>query len=562
MHNTRRLIVFFIFITLLFSLFFRLFYLQVFCYEKFHNMALGQHNQVLKIEPRRGTIYDRFMEPLAINLDVTSVYADPRSIEDKNYTAEVLTQKLSLEYESVRKKLDKDKAFVWIKRKIDPDLAEELSEMGIPGVHFLPESKRKYSNDNMACHVLGFVGIDNDGLEGIELLLDERLKGTPGWRHLIRDAKRRTVLLNQAESIPPQNGYNIVLTIDSVIQYIVEDEIGRMARKHNAESAMCIVMEPYSGRVLAMANYPDYNLNESYRSDRNVRKNLAVTDIFEPGSVFKIISAGAVLEEGVKDLDDVVHCENGEYEVARRVLHDYHAYDEITFKEVIAYSSNIGTVKAAMELGKDKFYKYLKDFGFGEKTGIDIMGEVSGISRHPRVWSRSDITTIPIGQGIAVTALQMAAATSAIANGGYLMKPFIIEKITSWEGNTFKEFSPEIKREILSQETCDKIKEAMHMVVTDGTGKRANSKLFKVCGKTGTAQMVDPEGGYFDNKYYATFVGFAPMDKPVLAVVVAARDPHPVYFGGSVAGPAFKGIVERSLQYLANNGTAPITGKE
>ena len=557
MLKTRRLFVLFLFISLLFSLFFRLLYLQVLNYKKFNNMAGNQHNQVLKIEPRRGTIYDRYMEPLAINLDVMSVYADPRNIDDKDHVAEVLSEKLDIEYDVVRKKLDKDKSFVWIKRKIDPDVEEELRGMRVEGVHFLLESKRKYSNDSMASHVIGFVGIDNDGLEGLELLLDEKLKGTAGLRHLIRDAKRRTVLFNEAESIPPQNGYNAVLTIDSVIQYIVEEEISKMAIKHNAESAMCIVMEPYSGRILAMANFPDYNLNESFMSNKDVRKNLAVSDIFEPGSVFKVISASAIINEGVKDLDDVIDCENGEYKVARRVLHDYHPYDELTFKEVISNSSNIGTVKAAQELGADKLYKYIKDFGFGEKTGIDIMGEVSGISRPPSVWSRSDITTIPIGQGIAVTAVQMAAATSAIANGGYLMKPYIIERITSWEGNTFKEFRPKVKREILSQETCDKIKEAMRMVITDGTGRRANSKLFKMCGKTGTAQMVNPNGGYYDNKYYATFIGFAPMDKPALAIVVIAKDPHPVHFGGSVAGPAFKGIAERSLQYITSNKGVP-----
>ncbi len=516
-------------------------------------MAKEQHNQVIKIEARRGTIYDRYMEPLAINLDVMSVYADPRSISDKNYVAEVLSEHLGLGYDPVRKKLDKDKAFVWIKRKIDPDVADGLRAMKIKGVHFLLESKRKYPNDNMASHVIGFAGIDNDGLEGLELLLDSKLKGTSGWRHLIRDARRRTVLFNDAESIPPKNGYNALLTIDGVIQYIAEDELRKMSVKHNVESAMCVVMDPYSGRVLAMANYPDYNLNESYKSSRDVRKNLSVSNIFEPGSVFKIIAASAILNEGVKDLDDVIDCENGAYEVARRTLHDYHPYDEITFKEVIAFSSNIGTVKASQELGEDKLYEYISRFGFGEKTGIDLMGEVSGISRPPSVWSRSDITTIPIGQGIAVTAIQMAVATSAIANGGYLMQPFILEKITSWEGNIFKEFTPRMKREILSQETCDKMKEAMHMAVTDGTGRKANSKLYEVCGKTGTAQMVNPNGGYYDNKYYATFVGFAPMNKPALVIVVIAKDPHPVHFGGSVAGPAFKDIAERSLKYLSSN---------
>ncbi len=550
MARTRQYLVFFFLISLLLSLLARLFYLQVLNFDRFSGIASGQHNKVLKIEPRRGTIFDRYMEPLAINLDVPSVYCDSRGVEDKEVTADALVSVLGVDRDTVLERLTRDKAFVWLKRKVDVEDARELRDMDLTGIHFITESKRNYPSDNMASHVIGFVGIDNDGLEGLELKYDALLKGKPGWRHLIRDAKRRTVLYNEAESIPPQNGFNIVLTLDSVIQYIVEEEIEKMAVRSNASGATAVVMEPYTGKVLALANYPGYDLNDFGKASKESVKNAAVSNVFEPGSVFKVITASAVLNEGIVDPEDRFYCEWGEYKVAGRVLHDYHAYGKLTFRDVIAKSSNIGTVKAAQKLGEAKLYEYIRKFGFGKNTGIDLPGEVCGISRPPGIWSRSDITTIPMGQGIAVTPIQLACAISAIGNGGYLVTPYVVERVTTWEGRTHREFAPVIKGQVLDSRTCETLKDILHRVVTEGTGRRADSRLYKMCGKTGTAQMVNPAGGYYENKYYATFIGFAPKEDPLIAVVVIARDPHPVHFGGSVAGPAFKGIAERSLQYL------------
>ena len=552
MFRARQYLVFIFLITLLLSLLFRLFYLQVLDFERFTELASGQHNKVLKIEPRRGAIFDRYMEPLAINLDVPSVYADSRNIKDPERVAGVLVEVLGLDRDTVLERLKRDKAFVWIKRKISPAEERALKKAGLRGIHFLTESKRNYGNDDMASHVLGFVGIDNDGLEGLELLFNDQLRGKPGWRHLVRDAKRRTVLFNEKESIPAQNGHNLVLTIDSVIQYMTEEELKKIVEKYNASSASAVVMDPFTGKVLAMANYPDYDLNEASETPRDLMKNLAVASVYEPGSVFKIVTASAALEEGVVGLEDEIYCENGEYEVGGRVLHDFHRYKDLSFREVVSKSSNIGTVKVAERLGEDRVYDYIKRFGFGEKTGVDLPGEVGGISRSPSVWSRSDITTIPIGQGIAVTPLQMTCAMSVIANGGYLVKPYVVERVTTWEGETHKQFSTQGKRRVLSGETCEKMKDALSHVVSDGTGRRASSRLFEACGKTGTAQMVKPEGGYYENKYNATFVGFAPREEPVVVILVTARDPHPVHFGGSVAGPAFKNIAEGSIRYLGS----------
>jgi cell division protein FtsI (penicillin-binding protein 3) len=553
MFRTRQYLVFFFLITFLLSLLVRLFYLQVLSFDRFSELASEQHNKVLRVEPRRGIIFDRHMEPLAINLDVPSIYCEPRNIKNKERVANILSKTLHMERGSVLKRLDRDKGFVWVKRKVDNKTAKQIKELDLVGIQFIDESERNYSNDNMAAHVIGFVGIDNEGLEGLELLFDEKLKGKPGWRHLVRDAKERTVLFNERESMPPQNGYNLVLTIDSVMQYIVEEELEKMAKRSRASSASAIVMDPFSGKILALANWPSYDLNASSSAPREFMKNRAISSVYEPGSVFKIVTASASLNEGTVDLETRIYCENGEYRTGGRVLHDYHPYGELAFVDVIAKSSNIGTVKVGQKLGGEKVYDYIRRFGFGEKTGIDLPGEVSGINRPPAEWSRSDITTIPMGQGIAVTSLQMACAISVIANGGYLVKPYVVDRITTWEGETYKQFEPVTKRRVLSEYACEKMKDALRRVVTDGTGKRAKSRLYDTCGKTGTAQMVNPAGGYYPDKYNATFVGFAPMDVPAISVVVTACDPRPVYFGGSVAAPAFKEITERTLQYLDSN---------
>ena len=552
MFRARQYLVFFLLIFFLSSLFFRLFFLQVVSFEDFSVMAAMQHNKVLKLEPRRGAIFDRYMEPLAINLDIPSIYCDPREIDDKERAAGLLSNALGVDREVLLERLTRDKAFIWVKRKVDPSLAEKVKRLRLEGVYFINESKRKYSSDNMASHVIGFAGLDNEGLEGLELLFNDELKGKPGWRQMIRDARMREVLLDHRQYMPPQNGMNLVLTIDSVIQYIAEDELRKMALRFNAEGASVVVMEPSTGKILALASYPDYDLNDFASCPRRLMRNAAVSEVYEPGSVFKIVTACAALEEQVVGLEDEIFCENGEYRTCGRILHDYHAYGRLTFQDVIVRSSNIGTVKVAKKLGKDRLFRYMTSFGFGRKTGIDLPGEVGGISRPPSVWSGSDISTIPMGQGIAVTPLQLACAVSVIANGGYLMRPYVVERIKTWEGGVYREYGPEIRGRVLSEETCAKIKEVLRGVVTSGTGRRADSELYETCGKTGTAQMVNERGGYYPDRYYASFIGFAPRENPVISIVVTARDPHPVHFGGSVAGPAFKGIAERSLQYLSS----------
>ena len=550
MYRTRRYMVILAFSVSFLFLFIRLFCLQIIDRGRYSGIADRQHNQILQIDARRGTIFDRYMDPLAINMEVQSVFCNPRIISDKAGIADILSSVLEIDAADVRDKLQKDKAFVWIKRKIDHASYEKLSAMNLKGVYFRPESIRKYPNDSMAAHLLGFVGIDNEGLEGLELLYDHELKGRPGRRFETRDARMRSVLRKEKMSVSPQNGNNLTLTIDSVIQYIAETELGAMVETFNAAGGIVIVMEPSSGKILALANIPVYDPNNISGIRPEELKNSAISDVFEPGSVFKIVTASAALEEGVITLSDKVYCENGKFKVCGRILNDYHPYGELSFEDVVAKSSNIGVVKTAQKLGNEKLFEYIQKFGFGEKSGIDSPGEVPGISRPPKIWSRSDITTIPMGQGIAVTPLQLASAVSVIANGGYLMKPYVVEDVTTWEGGEIRKVLPEKKRQVISGNTCEKMKKAMRKVMTDGTGRNALSKRYESCGKTGTAQMVNPQGGYYPDKYYATFIGFAPMENPLISVVVVARDPRPQHFGGTVAGPVFKRITEKTLEYL------------
>lgn len=562
MFRSRQYVVLILLVVLFLALFIRLFILQILSFNTFDKMADGQHNMVLKLEPRRGTIYDRYLEPLAINLDVPSIYCDPRGVTNKDRTADMISNILHVDRADLLAKLNKDKAFIWVKRKADPDAARQLAKLKLNGVYFLNESTRNYSNDSMASQVLGCVNIDNEGLEGLELLFNSKLQGKPGWRHMIRDAKQTAVIVNERRSVPPQNGFDMVLTLDGVIQSIAEQEVANMADKYNASGASAIVMDPYTGRILAMVNYPGYNPNNYSRAPKDLMKNETISSVFEPGSVYKIVTASAALDRGFVAPDDEFECEMGEWKTCGRTLHDYHPYGKLKFKEVIAHSSNIGTVKAAQKMGPEPIWEYTKRFGFGEKTGIDLPGELSGIVRPPGVWSKSDITTIPMGQGVAVTSIQLACAVSAIANGGYLLKPYIVDKITMPEGRTYKQFEPAVRRKILKPETCDKMKEIMALVVSEGTGGPAKSKLYEMCGKTGTAQMPSAAGGYSPNKFIASFIGFAPRDKPRVAIVISAREPHPIHFGGNVAGPAFRRIAERTLEYLESSGRIPPSSED
>jgi cell division protein FtsI (penicillin-binding protein 3) len=529
----------------------RLLYIQFFRADYLTSVANKQHNLYIELEPRRGTIYDSNFKPQAVNLAFESVFASPNdmSLQQKDAAMRSLPVILKMDPANLRSKLARKKSFVWLARKIQPGQAESIKTLQIKGIGFIKESKRCYPNGYLLSHVLGFAGLDNKGLAGIELCYDKYLKGQSGWAIMLRDARRKRLNVYD-NSAMPRDGYDIVLTIDEVIQWIAERELDNAFRSYRARGGSIVVMDPRTGAILAMANRPTFDLNEHSNVDDDLMRNRAICDMFEPGSVFKIVTASAALEEKKVSEMTPFFCENGEYKIAGRVLHDHTSHGRLTFREVIEQSSNIGTVKAAMLLGPDMLYRYVKAFGFGAKSGIDIPGEISGSMIPPRQWSKTTITCVPMGQEVGVTALQLAAGISIIANGGSLMKPYVIKEIRDKAGDMIKYTSPVIVRKVLDEDTAARMKKILIGVVENGTGKLAKLDDFTAAGKTGTAQKIEPNGQYSHSRFMASFVGFAPAEDPQLAIAVTLDEPRGMYYGGVVAGPVFKNVAADSLKYL------------
>ncbi len=552
-----RLYLIFLFFVLFFSLLIaRLIYVQVFKSQQFKELASNQHRIFSEIQPSRGLLFDRKFKELAVNTISYSIFATgeitaDESIEDK------LSSILNLDKKSLAGKLNSHKSFVWLKRKVSPEVSKKIKGLGISGIGQIKECKRFYPNGPLACHVIGFTDIDSKGLEGIELYGDPYLSGIKGWRLAQKDAKRREVICWGYKSIQPCDGYNLVLTIDSVIQNIVERHLRRAAQRYKATSATAIVMEPKSGEILALCNYPGYDLNNFGDYSPFVRRDLAVTDIFEPGSSFKFVTAAAALEEDQVNLEDKIFCEKGRYRIGSHILRDYRPYGELSFKEVIEHSSNIGTVKVAQKLGSKTLYNYIRNFGFGDLTGIDLPGEVKGIVRPPKMWSGVSIASIPMGQEIAVTPMQLISALSCVANDGKLLKPKISKFIQRKDGRIIKSYPTQQVRRVISVKTARLLKEVLAGVVENGTGKLAKVEGYATAGKTGTAQKANPQGGYYRDKYISSFVGFVPADEPLISILVVLNEPHPQYFGGKVAAPIFRKIATETLRYLKMSESNP-----
>lgn len=541
----------------------RLLYIQFFRADYLASIAKKQHNLYIELEPRRGTIYDTNFKPQAVNLAFESVYASPNDMkeEQKNAAFKAFSSILKIDEASLRSKLSRKKSFVWITRKAPPEQIQEIKKHKLHGVGFIKESKRCYPNGYLLSHVLGFAGLDNNGLEGIELYYDKYLKGQMGWAVMLRDARSKKLNVYD-NSMMPKDGYDIVLTVDEVIQYIAERELETAYQTSRAKGASIIVMDPKTGAILAMANRPTYDLNDYRKVNKDQMRNRSISDMYEPGSVFKVVTASAALQERKVNEMTRFFCENGEYKVAGRVLHDHSKHGMLTFREVIEQSSNIGTAKVAALLGPEALYRYVKLFGFGSKTGIDIHGEISGSIKPPSKWSKTSITCVPMGQEIGVTTLQLASALSAIANGGVLMRPYIIKEIRDKTGDMIKYTSPEPVRRVMDEETSERVKKIMIGVVENGTGKLAKIPDFTSAGKTGTAQKLDPNGSYSHSKYIGSFIGFAPAEDPQLVIVVSIDEPRGYYFGGVIAAPVFRKVAADSLKYLRakqyNNGAVAL----
>ncbi len=530
----------------------RLLFIQFFRSNYLTAIARKQHDQLVELEPRRGTIYDSNLKAQAFNMSMDSLYAVPNAIKNKENVINQLLPILGVERSYLQERLYRKKAFIWLARKLTPEKSEAIKKLNIKGLGFLKENKRIYPNSYLASHVIGFSGMDNIGLEGAERDFNKYLKGQPGWAIFLRDARQKKLDIWE-KMVLPVDGLNVVLTIDEVIQYIAERELDKAFKSFHAKGASIVVMDPHTGRILALANRPTYDLNDHSGVTRDSMRNRSICDLFEPGSVFKIVTASAALEEKKVTEEDVFFCENGAYKIGGRILHDHTPHGRLTFRQVIEESSNIGTVKIAQLLGPDTVYRYLRAFGFGSKLGVDLSGEISGMISPVRAWSKTSMTAIPIGQEVGVTVLQLASAISVIANGGQLMKPYIIDSVRDNQGQIIKQNKPVLIRKVISVDTALRIKKILIGVVEEGTGKLAKVSGFSAAGKTGTAQKLEANGTYSHNKFIASFIGFAPAQDPLLTIVVTIDEPHPVYFGGVVAAPVFQKVASDAIRYIKGN---------
>jgi len=530
----------------------RMFQLQVLKKEQLYKLAAQQHHVQIPLVPKRGTIYDNNGNELAVSIEVDSVYADCRKVIDVERTAKELSSVLQIDREELRERLKNHRTFEWVQRKISPKEVAEIKTLGFPGIYFLKENRRFYPNMELAAHIIGFVGLDSKGLEGIEFQYDALLNGKGDVWTLGRDARGREIVMDGIPVEKDDYHRNVFLTIDRHIQYVAETELRRSVQKWGAKGGMVIAMDPLTGKILAMASYPFFNPNQFIQYRPKSWRNRAISDTFEPGSLFKAFLAAAALEEKVVRPLDSFFCENGSYTVYDRTIHDHSRHGWLTFQQIIKFSSNIGASKVGEKMGRERFYRYINSFGFGEKTRIVLPGEGKGIVHHPRYWPPVALDTISFGQGISVTGIQLTVALSAIANGGSLMRPYVVERITDEKGEVVQSFQPEVVRRVISEETDKKVI-ALLKAATEkgGTGEEAVPAGYEVAGKTGTAQKADTLlGGYSEGRYTSGFMGFAPADEPKLVLLVVIDEPQGSTYGGVVAAPVFKAIMEKVLPYL------------
>ena len=430
---------------------------------------------------------------------------------------------------------------------------------------------RVYPSGNLAAHVTGFVGVRDpegssvpvvglEGKHGVEIMLDSELEGVRGWRETETDRSRREVVAFREYNVKPRDGMNVVLTIDANVQYIVEKGLEALCAKHTPASACIVVVNPQTGAILALANRPTFDPNKPGDSSAANRRNRVITDVFEPGSTFKIVAVSGALNERVVRLHDRFHCENGRLYFAGKVLRDHHAYGELSVREIITKSSNIGTAKVAMKLGASRLHKYISELGFGQRSGVPLPGEVRGILHPVRSWSKLSISRIPMGHEIAATPLQLVMAMSAMANGGNLMRPLLVDRLLDRDGNVVMQYKPTVVRKVIHDETAQQmVKTLITVVSAEGTARQAWLENYTVAGKTGTAQKPSKtRRGYEPDKYFSSFIGFLPAENPKLCIGVFVDEPHNGYYGGVVAGPTFKVIAEKSANYLGLESSMPV----
>lgn len=542
-----------VFITALFMLLgYRSFELQVLQNERLSARAKNQHIEVDKIPPVRGTLYDRNKKPLATSISATSIYLNPGKVENPRHLALVLSKSLDLSRKKLLDLAESEKSFVWIKRGESRATTEKIKSMNLEGVGFVEGSKRIYPNGSLLGQALGFTNVDLKGIEGLEYGFDNTLAGKPATTRTRRDGKGNRILdALLKENEHSTRGNDVVLTVDSKIQHITETELEKGIRKMGGERGAAIMMNPQTGEILSMASYPRFDPNRFREFSQKNRKNLPVWLSFEPGSTLKVFLAATLLEEKMADENTEYDCENGRKQIGSNTVRDIHEYGILTISETIKYSSNICALKMGKTLGKKKLHDSLRNFGFGKKNGVDLPGEASGKIQNLRKWGAIELATISFGQGISVTAIQLATAFSSIANGGYLMKPYIVKEVVSPKGEILTKKEPDVLKKVISYDTALKVTEMLEQVVKDGTGANAAIPGYRIAGKTGTAQVPNPKTRtYYKNRYISSFVGFAPADDPSLVLVVIVDNAKKHTYGGVVAAPIFKSITEKVLFYM------------
>lgn len=545
-------ICFFIFLSIICS---KAVYLQVFCGSWLSEKAAKQYEKSYVHQGKRGIIYDRNGNEMAVSIQGTSIAAYLNQIEDKAATAKAIAKHLGTDRNTLLKKFRKKQGFIWVKRQATPKDVETVKRLGLKGIGFIPEYNRYYPNKSLAAQVIGFTGVDGNGLEGIEYYYDQVLGGSEKKYIVLKDALGRGFAKDQKSDDPfptsKNSGRNIILTLDQNIQYITQTALASAVNEYSARSGMAVVIDPGTGAILAISHFPSFNPNVFDQYPRQLWRNRALTDPFEPGSTMKIFSASAALSSGICSPSTIFFCENGAYKIGVNTIHDTHPRGWLSLQQIIKYSSNIGITKVIEMVGPEVLFDTLQNFGFGSKTGLDCPGETAGSLTSSHRWSKIDTSAISFGQGVSTSAIQLVSAASAIANGGLLMKPYIVEAITNESGRVLEQTEPEIVHRAVSPEVAAIVKRIMQTVVTEGgTGTNAHLDGYTVCGKTGTAQKIDSSGKYAIGKYTSSFLGFAPAHKPRIVVLVVIDEPTGEHYGGIVAAPAFRRIAHETLVHL------------
>jgi cell division protein FtsI (penicillin-binding protein 3) len=529
----------------------RAYQLQVLERDRLTSLARAGYRGTVKLLPKRGTVYDRKGHELAVSVEVQSIYAHPNLVKGKNDAARKLSRTLNLNPQKIRSLLRGKRPFVWIKRKISPKEVTRVKALGFEGVGFTTETRRYYPGREIGAHLIGFAGADNQGLEGLERKYDAVLKGPQHTLVQMRDALGRPFYLSRPTSQGPEM-HDLVLTIDKDIQYRAQQALKAAVTKTRAKSGQSIILNPETGEILAMAVVPLFNPNIFWKYKPHQWRNRTLTDSYEPGSTVKPFLLAAALESRIVSPQSTFYCEQGEFQFANHIIHDTKGFGTLTASDIIVFSSNIGAVKMGQKLGYQKFVTSLKKFGFGSKTGIDLGGETSGFIRPSKQAKEIDQANIFFGQGMTASSLQIVVAMAAIANGGKLMRPFVVKAIRDQSGRVVKEMKPRVIRRVISPQTAKKVARILEGVVgEDGTAPLAAISGYRVAGKTGTSQKVDPRTkSYSKTDYVAIFVGFVPADKPRMVILMTVDEPKGKPYGGLVAGPAFREVGAWALNYL------------